>query len=192
VYVVQKGAISRYEGLTGNKTGDLDYPEGWGFDDVTATADGGLVAAWYRNRDDIVRFDASGRTTRKIERAISGQTDRSELNTRVAADGLGNIYALGSFNNGVFKFNPDGKFVNKFGGDGDGQGQFRAPSALAVDGQGRVYVGDFKGIQVFDSDGRYLGLIKVKGAASGLAFNDAGELFVVARSQVHKFAVPRQ
>jgi sugar lactone lactonase YvrE len=192
VYVVQKGAISRYEGLTGNRTGELEYAGGWGFDDVTATPDGGLVAAWYKNSDDIVRLDSAGRTVRTIKKAISGQTDSSELNTRVAADGLGNIYALGSFNNGVFKFNAEGKFLNKFGGSGDGDGQFRAPSAIAVDGQGRVYVADFKGVQVFDSDGRHLGVINVKGAASGMAFNDAGELFVVARTQVHKYSQPNR
>ena len=122
-----------------------------------------------------------------IRAAISGQTDRSELNARVACDGLGQIYALGTFNDAVFKFSPEGKFLTQFGGDGDQPGQFRAPDAIAVDSQGRVYVGDFKGVQVFDANGRYLELIKVKGAASGMVFNDRDELFVVARTQVYKF-----
>jgi hypothetical protein len=128
---------------------------------------------------------------RTIQSAISSQTDSSELATRVAADGVGNIYALGGFSNAVFKFTSDGKYVNKFGGSGDGQGQFRAPSAIAVDGKPRVYVSDLKGVQVFDADGRYIGVIKVKGAASGIIFNDAGELFVVARTHVYKYNVPR-
>ena len=54
---------------------------------------------------------------------------------------------------------------------------------------GAFYVADFKGVQVFDANGRYLNTIKLKGAASGLAFNDKGELFVVARTQVYKFNV---
>jgi len=83
---------------------------------------------------------------------------------------------------------PDGRFLTQFGGDGDEPGQFRAPGAIAVDNQGRVYVADFKGVQIFDPNGRYLNTIKVKGAASGLAFNERGELFVVARTQVLKFA----
>jgi hypothetical protein len=150
-----------------------------------------LVAAWYKGRDDIVCLDPAGRTVRTIQSAISSQTDSSELATRVAADGVGNIYALGGFSNAVFKFTSDGKYVNKFGGSGDGQGQFRAPSAIAVDGKPRVYVSDLKGVQVFDADGRYIGVIKVKGAASGIIFNDAGELFVVARTHVYKYNVPR-
>jgi DNA-binding beta-propeller fold protein YncE len=188
VYVVQKGEIRRYEGATGKDLGMTGTGSGR-FDDVTATADGGLVTFSYQNRDDIVRLDSAGRVTKAIRSAISGQTDRGELSIRVAADGLGQIYALGEFNNAVFKFSPDGRFITQFGGDGDEPGQFRAPSAIAVDNQGRVYVCDSKGVQVFDANGRYLDLIKVKGAASGLAFNDRNELFVVARTQVYKFAV---
>jgi LSD1 subclass zinc finger protein len=189
VYVVQRGVISRYEGASGKPAGQLEYPAGWGFDDVAVTADGGLVAAWYKNRDDIVRFDNEGRTTLTIKNAISGQTDSSELQTRIAVDGRENIYALGAFNDAVFKFTREGKFVSRFGSDGDQRGQFRAPSAIAVDGQGRVYVSDFKGIQVFDADGRYLDTIKVQGAASGMVFNDKGELFVVARTRVIKLTL---
>jgi sugar lactone lactonase YvrE len=184
LYVVQSGTIKRYEGTTGKDSGTV---AAGGYDDVATSADGGLVAFSFQARDDITRLDASGRVTKTIHAAISGQTDKSELNARVACDGAGNVYALGTFNNAVFKFSPEGKFLTQFGGDGDQPGQFRAPSAIAVDNQGRVFVSDFKGVQVFDAQGRYLGLIKVKGAASGLVFNDRGELFVVARTQVYKF-----
>jgi streptogramin lyase len=190
VYIVQGGQIARYEGATGKSLGTTGAGGGR-FDDVAATLDGGLVAFSYQSRDDIVRLDSTGQTTKVIRAAISGQTDRSELNMRVAADGTGNVYALGTFNNAVFKFTADGRFVTQFGSDGDEQGQFRAPSAIAVDNQGRVYISDFKGVQVFDSNGRYLDLIKVKGAASGLAFNDRNELFVVARTQVYKFVLSK-
>jgi hypothetical protein len=189
VYVVQSGVISRYEGESGKALGPISYSGGWGFDDVIATADGGLVTAWYKNRDDIVRFNSSGQATRTIRAAISSVTDDSELETRIAADGLGNIYALGSFNNAVFKFTPDGKFANKFGSAGDEPGQFRAPDAIAVDGKGRVYVSDFKGIQVFDTAGRYLHVFGAEGVASGMFINDKNELFVAARNHVIKFAL---
>src|ERR1043165_56436 len=184
LYVVQSGTIKRYEGTTGKDSGTV---AAGGYDDVATSADGGLVAFSFQAHDDITWLDSSGRVTKTIHTAISGQTDKSELNARVACDGAGNVYALGTFNNAVFKFSPEGKFLTQFGGDGDQAGQFRAPSAIAVDNQGRVYVSDFKGVQVFDPQGRYLGLIKVKGAASGLVFNDKGELFVVARTQVSKF-----
>ena len=191
VYVVQKGAITRYEGPTGKPLGTTGTGQGR-YDDVTATPDGGLVAFSYQARDDVVRLDPSGQVRQVIRAAVSGQTDRSELSIRVAADGVGNVYALGAFNDAVFKFSPDGRFLTRFGGAGDEPGLFRAPGAIAVDNQGRVYVADFKGVQVFDPNGRYLDLIKVRGAASGLAFNDRNELLVVARTAVYKFPLDKR
>ncbi len=189
VFVVQRGKISTYEGASGKPLGELPYNDGWGFDDVVVTADGGLVTAWDRASDDIIRFNADKEPVRAIRKAISSVTDRSELNIRVAADGLGNIYALGTFNNAVFKFSPDGKFQTRFGDDGDQPGQFRAPGAIAVDGKGRVYVSDIKGVQVFDTNGRYLRSFKPDGITSGMLFNDNGELFIAARTKVLKYSL---
>lgn len=189
VYVVEGGRIDRYRGDTGEKLGSLAYERN-GFDDVTVGADGGLVTAWQSNRDDIVVFDANGKMVRTIPEAISGASGDSELAMRVAVDGAGYIYALGRFNNGVFKFGRDGKFINRFGSGGDQPGQFRAAYSIAVDGHGRIYVGDMKGIQVFDANGRYLSVINLKGMAFGMVFNDKNDLFVVARDHVIKFAVP--
>lgn len=187
VYVVQRGVIRRYDGETGNALGEMGYGGGNGFDDIACAPDGSLLAAWYRNRDDLIKFDSGGRVTRTIKAAISSASGDAELNTRVAIDGAGNMYALGTFNEAVFKFSPDGKFVNRFGGKGDQAGQIRAASAIAVDGKGRVFVSDFKGIQVFDSNGRFLRVFKNKGSASGMIFNDQGELFVAAREQVFRY-----
>jgi outer membrane protein assembly factor BamB len=189
IYVVQSGAISRYEGTTGKPLSQLEYSGGRGFGDVKAIADGGLVASWYRNRDDVVRFNASGEVVRTIRAAISSVTEDSELDTHVAVDGLGNIYALGSFNNAVFKFSPDGKYQTRFGSAGDQPGQFRAPSAIAVDGKGRVYVSDFKGVQVFDASGRYLTVFHPGGIASGMVFNDRNEILIAARNHVLKLSL---
>lgn len=189
VYVAQGGKIARYQGDTGEKLGEIAY-ERSGFDDVAVGADGGLVTALHGNRDDIVTFDANGKLVRAVTEAISGASGDSELSMRVAVDGAGNVYALGRFNNGVFKFSRDGKFTNRFGSSGDQPGQFRAPYSIAVDGYGRVYVGDIKGIQIFDADGRYLNMIKLKGVAFGLVFNDKNELFAIARDRVVKYAIP--
>lgn len=189
VYVVQRGTITRYDGQTGNSLGDLQSDSA-GFDDMNSTPDGGLIAASYRGgNDNITRFNSSGNVTLTIPKAISTVADQSELDTSVAVDGLGNIYALGSFTGAIFKFSPEGKFLNRFGGTGDQSGQFRAPHAIAVDGKGRVFVSDIKGIQVFDSDGRYLTVFKVEGSAFGMVFNDKNELVVAARNKVVKLAL---
>jgi len=189
IYAAHGGKIVRYTGETGEQLGEMAY-ERSGFDDVGAGADGGLVAAWHSNRDDIVAFDSSGKVARTIQAAISSASGDSELSMRVAVNGSGEIYALGRFNNGVFKFARDGKFINRFGSGGDQAGQFRAPYSIAIDGYGRVFIGDIKGIQVFDANGRYLALIEQQGMAFGMVFNDKNELFVIARDRVIKYALP--
>jgi sugar lactone lactonase YvrE len=189
VYVAQRGIITRYDGETGESLGTLKYSEGDGFDDVMVAPDGGLICAWYRGRDDLVRFNAQGNLVRTIRAAVSTAADRSELNTRVAIDGRGDIYALGGFTNSVFKFSSDGRFINRFGSPGHQPGQISGASAIAVDGKGRVYVSDVKGVQVFDSEGRYLAVFKPGGVASGMVFNDRNELLIASRSKVLKFAI---
>lgn len=189
VYAVYQGDIHRFDGATGEALGIINYAEGWGFDSVYPTADGGLVAGWYKNRDDVVVFDANGQATLTIREAISSVTGDPELTTYVAMDGLGTIYALGSFNEAVFVFNPDGSYSNRFGGEGDEPGQFTAVLDIAIDGQGRIYVSDFKGILVFDSDGRYLDMIDVDGPSFGLFFDDANNLYVAARTRIYKYVL---
>jgi DNA-binding beta-propeller fold protein YncE len=192
VYVVQKGTITRHEGESGKLLGEVDYAGGGGFDNLSMSPDGGFVAAWYSNRDDVVRFNSAGEVTRTIRAAISSTSGDSELDTHVAIDGLGNIYALGSFNNAVFKFGPDGKFLTRFGDNGDQAGQFHSPFAIAVDGKGRVYVSDIKGIQVFDGNGRYLKVFKPDGLAFQMVFNDNNEMFIAARNRVVKYTLTEE
>lgn len=191
VYVVHGGNVELYRGETGEKLGQLNYKES-GFDDVSVTANGGLVTAWHHHQDDIVIFDPNGKVVQTIPAAISSVDDDSELSMRVAVDGSGNIYALGRFHEAVFKFGRDGKYINRFGGSGDQGGQLRSAYSIAVDGYGRVFVGDMKGIQVFDANGRFLSIIRLRGMAFGMVLNDNNELFVVARDQVIKYTVKTQ
>jgi outer membrane protein assembly factor BamB len=185
VYVVQRGEISRYEGATGKPLGRTGG--GSFYEDVVAMPDGSFLGWEGSPKGNIVRLDANLRTTRTIEGAISKQTDDLALHARLAADGQFNTYALETMENAVFKFAPDGKYVSRFGSSGDAPGQFRAPWSIAADGHGRVYVGDFKGIQVFDSNGRYLATIKhAGGVAFGMTFDDHNDLLVAARDRVLK------
>jgi DNA-binding beta-propeller fold protein YncE len=191
VYVVQGGDISRYEGASGKLLGKLPRLPGSGFtDDMTLLLDGGLIAV--ERGETIVRLDRQGQVVNTIKDSISAQSGDSELSARVAADGLGNIYAAGRFNNAVFKFGPGGKYITRFGGKGNQPGQFSALFSIAVDGQGRVYVGDSNGIQIFDENGRYLDTIKLpQNIPFGLIFNDKNELFVAARTRVYKLSINR-
>jgi len=60
-------------------------------------------------------------------------------------------------------------FLRKWGQEGNGDGQFLGPTAVAVAPDGTVYVADSKNhrIQYFDTDGTYLGQWGSKGRAGG-------------------------
>ena len=180
VFVAYGSDIHRFEGATGKALGLLPNPGNRFYDDVQVTVDGGLVVL--ADSETLLRMDRDGQVLWTVEDAVSSISGDSELAARLAVDGLGNIYVLGRFNNAVFKFSPEGKFINRFGGEGEEPGQFRAPYALAVDGQGQVYVTDIKGIQIFDSDGRYLRTLDVEGVAMGLSFDPKGALVVVTNT----------
>lgn len=193
IYLVQRGRIQRYDGQSGMALGELETEFANGFEDVVVTLDGKLAASRIQAGDTIVLLNQAGETLLTIPKAISTQTGDSELGISLAVDGTGNIFALGRFSNAIFKFAPDGRFINRFGSQGDQEDQFRSPDAIAVDGLGRVLVADTRRILVYDNDGRYLDSFHLdEGAASGMAFDDQGYLYIVARTFVYKFKLTTQ
>ena len=109
------------------------------------------------------------------------------MDTRLAVDGTGNIYALAYFNQAVFIFNPEGRYVSRFGSMGNEEGQFTSPRSIAVDNLGRIFIADFPGLMMFSSDGRYLGTLTVDGAVMDIAFDDQNNLYLVAGKQVLRY-----
>jgi len=195
VYIIQGRQLYHHDGETGEVLEQVDSSTKVGdFEDVVTTADGGLAAFLIGSAgDEIVRYDAQGNIVLTINHPISDLTGNLELNPHLAVDGLGNIYALGSFHRAVFKFGTDGKYINRFGSDGDGPGQFRlGAAAISVDSQGRVYVAESRRIQVFAPDGRYIDQFEVDGVASGMAISDNDEIFIAARTKVIKLGLNRR
>jgi DNA-binding beta-propeller fold protein YncE len=76
----------------------------------------------------------------------------------------------GDSNARIVKFSKDGKFIKAWGKKGTGQGEFDTPHTLAMDSQGRLFVGDRANsrIQIFDQDGKFLAEWKQFGRPSGL------------------------
>jgi ribosomal protein L7/L12/sugar lactone lactonase YvrE len=195
VYAVSDGNIYRYEGATGHLLGQMEYSGGQGFQDVAVAPDGGLVASWNRDwqgglfvnfdesQDDIVVFDSAGRVASVIAKALSeaGGGD-PELETVIAVDREGTIYASGLLNPAVYKFAPDGEFAGELG-----EGEVTDVDALAVDEQGRVYVATSGDIRVFAPDGRYLGLIDW--SPNDMVFTDQNELLIIDNPQVIRFVL---
>jgi DNA-binding beta-propeller fold protein YncE len=79
--------------------------------------------------------------------------------TDIAFGRNGEVYVSDGYGNSrVVKFDRDGKFLNAWGKYGTGPGEFNLPHSVAVDREGKVYVGDRenKRIQIFDGDGNFL------------------------------------
>lgn len=183
LFLVYDSELYIHDAASGELLGQLHHPEGWGFDDVAVCDDGSVVASWYCNRDDIVRFAPDGSLEFVIREAVSGQSGSSELNTEVAVDGDGNIFAYGSFNGSFFKFSPSGRFLNRFGSDGDRPGQFTSPSSFCIDHMGRVWVSDFGDLIVFDNDGTYLDTFDPGMSLSDIYMGDGYMLYGITHDE---------
>lgn len=193
LFIASGGTVYRYNSESGELLSSYK-PQGnnniYYYEGVVAAPDGTIYVVG--EGENIVHLNISGKILKTIPAAISSISGDSELDSHMAIDGEGNIYLLGTFNNAVFKFGPDGKYIDKFGGDGDNPGEFRAPHAIAVDGKGNIFVSDFKGIQAFSPDGRYSDVIDVTGAAFGMTFDDQGNLYITTnQNKVTKFTISK-
>ena len=193
LYLAFDGEVHFYD-PNGGAQGTLAYDDY--IDSIALGADGSLYAVI--DGETLLRFSPDGSPSLEIPNAVSSITNDSELDTSVAVDGLGNIYALGSFNSAVFIYSPEGTFVDRFGGDtttpagGVDTGRFQAVDAIAVDGYGRIFVSDIWGIQMFSSDGQYLDYLDIDGVAFGMAFDLQNNLYIASNSgQVFKYEIDK-
>lgn len=86
----------------------------------------------------------------------------------VAVDRQGNVYVT-DYNNRVQKFDGNGKFLMKWGSQGNGDGQFASHTTIAVDNLGNVYVADRENyrIQKFDNGGKFITKWGSRGSEDG-------------------------
>jgi sugar lactone lactonase YvrE len=193
LYTIESSDIYRYDLATGQLLNEVAYAGGIAsFNSVAATADNQIVAVnWIGG--EIVRFDANGTPNLTIHIEDVADAVRFDIAT---VDGSGSIYALGSAEDAlgdsqdvVFKFNAQGQYITRFGKTGSEPGTFRSANAIAVDGQGRIYVGDVFGIHIFDNNGGFLDFFTVEGAVFDIKVNDQGELLVTNRTTVFKYVI---
>ena len=89
-------------------------------------------------------------------------------------------------------FDHNGEFLFCFGSNGEGNGQFNAPTGMAVDHQDNILVADWGNsrIQVFDSQGSFLSFVNTLACPlygpQGLSLTPDGHI-VVADSGNHCF-----
>lgn len=142
----------------------------------------------------IYKFSPQGELLMTLGRI--GEAGDGEYTFRKPSDVLvapnGNIFVVDGHgssagqpvNNRVVKFNSEGQFITSWGVEGGDDGEFSDPHALAMDSQGRLFVGDRANsrIQLFDQDGRYLETWTQFGRPSGI-YIDANDVMYVADSE---------
>ena len=83
-------------------------------------------------------------------------------------------------NNRIVKFTKDGKFVAAWGEKGTGPREFQGIHALALDSQGRIFVGDRANqrIQILDQNGNHLDTWTQFGSPSGIYIDGNDKIYV--------------
>jgi DNA-binding beta-propeller fold protein YncE len=109
----------------------------------------------------VLKLDPSGGVLLVLGRINTGAEANWLFNqpADVAFAKNGDIYVADGYGNSrVVKFDREGNYIKAWGKYGAGIGEFNLPHSVAVDGEGRVYVGDRENqrIQIFDPDGRFL------------------------------------
>jgi DNA-binding beta-propeller fold protein YncE len=156
--------------------------------DIDAGLDGSLLAAY--NGDNLVLVDKNNHLLLDLAHPMQTITGHAENELRVALDNSQNIYVLGKSNRAVLKYSASGKFLMRIGAAGNGPGQFRAPSDVSADSQGRVYVADGARVLILSSSGKYQGEIGVESEIYDLATDVQDQLYVLtAGSKVYQFNV---
>ena len=129
-------------GEVGIWAGEFNYPT-----DVALAADGSLyVADGYNDRIQVI--SAQGQYLRKwggpFAMNIFGPFKGwFATTTSVAVGPEGAVFVADFYNHRVQKFAPDGTFLNAFGEEGSGPGQFNHAIAAAVAADGGLFVADF-------------------------------------------------
>jgi DNA-binding beta-propeller fold protein YncE len=136
--------------------------------------------------NQIFKFDPDGRVLLTLGKAgVSGSgPDLFDQPTDVVVGPDGTIFVTdshrGGTNNRVVKFAKDGRFVKEWGVKGSAPGQMSEPHTIAMDSQGRLFVGDRENnrIQIFDQDGRFIAEWRQFGRPSGIYITRDDTIYV--------------
>lgn len=173
VFIANNRGVSMFEGETGkllNKS-DSYYIQG-----MARALDGKLIVSMGRG---LAILGPDLKTVQEFKDASERASTTGNFR-EIAVDGNNNIYALDSHNGDICKFSGDGKFLNRI------PTGTSSPNGIAIAPSGRIFVSDVSNILVFDENGQKIKSFKAT-QAFGMAFNDAGELFVASRPYVVKY-----
>lgn len=86
----------------------------------------------------------------------------------ICEDSGGSFYVLDDKEFKVFKFSPEGRLIQEFGGKGQGPGDFQSPHDIVFTTRGEIAVPDIYGVSFFKTDGTFLRCLTLnEGLVSG-------------------------
>jgi hypothetical protein len=121
----------------------------------------GSILVTDRDAHQVLRFTKDGKLLQALGKRHWPSLDAPFNHPTAAVQAPdGEIYVADGYgNSSVHRFAADGSLRKTWGGQGSGPGAFTTPHAIAIDGKGRVLVGDRENnrVQLFDRDGAFLG-----------------------------------
>ncbi|MBN2363324.1 hypothetical protein JXL83_04250 [candidate division WOR-3 bacterium] len=158
------------------------------FSEVAVCADGYIYVIY--ESENLAKVDKNKNVVWTIQNAVSSHSDDSELDCHLAVDGSGYVYILGTFNCSVFRFSPEGKFLNRIGSEGNDPGSISfASTSIAVDNQSNIYVSDNDGIEVFSKDGKFLTHLSAEAPNYSMHIDKNNCLFTANGDRIVKYTL---
>ena len=171
----------------------FEFPHG-----LTVGTDGSV---WVcdKKREQVLKFNAQGKLLMTIgQKDIVGNEASHDAfnglaNVAVArngdifiADGENSAPGVPPYDNRIVKFSSEGTFLKSWGTKGDEPGNFNVPHSIAIDPEGRVWVGDRnnKRIEMFDADGRLLKAYTQFGQPSSIYIAKNGTVYVGTKESI--------
>lgn len=143
---------------------DGSYAGGWGtgvfqgIHNVHVTPDDEVLVV-DQDLHRVFRFATDGTLLQIVGSGLPALDAPFSNPTGVAVDREGTLFVSdGDSNTRVHVFSPSGRHLASWGTPGKGAGQITSPHSIAVDADGRIYIGDRDAsrVVVFSPDGTYL------------------------------------
>jgi sugar lactone lactonase YvrE len=192
LFVVGLYHMFRYDAKTLKPLGEVERPGNGNYLAVAPRPGGGVIAVLEsRSISDVIAFlDREGKVERLFPDAIEKVAEYTVQSPFVTMDGRGFFYVADNGNHAIFKFDPEGRYISRFGyfghPPGDSSTDFRG---IAVDGLGQLWVSGWSTLNLLALDGRSRQAYEM--SAYGLAISDEEELYVADWTQVRRYAAAK-
>ena len=129
--------------------------------------------SWYRDGDDCVQHEIPVEGAKQLQGI-------AVLHHKI-------LFVTDGEKNEVVKLTTSGEVIARFGEMGSQDGQFKRPTGIAVDEEGRIYVGEFYNnrVQIFNPDFSHHLTIPLEDQVQGIALDTSCNIHVTQQSRGH-------